>query len=83
LGEHAATKQDGDWGGIALGIFGLTARDGLHGESMPENDRDAGIGAEVNEPGLGAQTFDRDAKTLSIRGNGCQKGRRGCLHVAG
>ena len=82
LWEHATTEQDGDCVGLALVVCGLPAMDGLHGEGMPEDARDACIGAAVGEPVPGAQTFDRDDGPFSIRGNDFHKGLGGCLHVA-
>jgi hypothetical protein len=56
--------------------------DGLHVEGMTEDERDACIGAEVDESVPGEHTFDRDDGTFSIRGNGFQKGLWVRLHVA-
>ena len=60
LREHAATEQGGNLLGIDLVVFGLTAMDGLHGEGMTEDKRDAFVGTEVGEPVPGEHTFDRD-----------------------
>jgi hypothetical protein len=51
LWEHTAAKQGGNLLGIDRVVFGLTAVDGFHREGMTEDERDAGIGAEVGEPG--------------------------------
>jgi hypothetical protein len=68
--------------GIDLVIFRLAAMDCLHVEGMPQDERDACIGAEVGEPVPGEHTFDRDDGPFSIRGNGFQKGLGVRLHVA-
>ena len=63
--------------GIDRVVCGLAAMDGLHGEGMPEDKRDACVGTEVGEPVPGEQTFDRDDQSLLDTGQWLSERSRG------
>jgi len=80
LREPAATEQSGNLWRIPLGIFGLPAMDGLHGEGMTADKGEAFVGTEVGEPVPGEHACDGNDETLSRRSNDVQEGRRIGLH---
>lgn len=51
LREHPTTEPGGHLVRVDRVMCGLPAMDGLHGQGMPEDNREAGVGPEVGEPG--------------------------------
>jgi hypothetical protein len=68
--------------GIDRVIFRLATMDRLHREGMPEDERDAFVGAQVSQPVPGEHALDGDDNPRSIRGNDVQEGLRTGLHIA-
>jgi hypothetical protein len=82
LREHAAAQKCHHLLGIDLVIFRLATMDRLHREGMPEDARDAFVGAQVSQPVPGEQAFDGDDNPRSLRGNDVQEGLRTGFHIA-
>jgi hypothetical protein len=53
----------------------------LHGEGVPEHERNPLASAKVSEPVPGKDTLNGDDKIVSIRSNGSEKRVRTGLHV--
>jgi hypothetical protein len=67
--------------GIARVVFGLPALDGLHRESMAEDEREPFVGPEVGKPVPGEQACDRHDKLVTIRRTSRAEGLRASFHV--
>jgi len=76
LAQHASSQQGGYLMGIDLVVLGLSSVDGFHVQSMPQDEGDVFLGAEVSEPIPGEDTLYCDHNVLSVRRNGLQKGLR-------
>ncbi len=70
--------------GIALGVCGLAAVHGLHGESLPQHAGEACCGPAVGEPVPGAETRDGHDHAVTRGRHSLEKRcRRGCAWCGG
>ena len=77
-----AAQQDGDLVRIDLVVLGLAAVDGLHGQRVAEDERDAFGGADVGEPVPGEHALGRDDQAVAVRRDDLEEGLRRRWHVA-
>jgi hypothetical protein len=56
--------------------------DGFHRESVPEDEGNALVSAEVSEPIPGEDAFNSDNQTVPIGRNSLEKGFRSGFHIA-
>jgi hypothetical protein len=79
---HTAAPALGNRWGIALGMCGLPAVEGLHRQRRTEDAREARVRPQVSEPVPGAHARDGHDEPLAIRGKSFQEGLRGGWHGA-
>jgi len=82
LGEQPPSEQSGNLLGIALGVFGLAAMDGFHGEGVSQDKGDFLGSAEIGESIPGAHTFDRYDETLTRGSHSREERFRSGFHIA-
>jgi hypothetical protein len=63
-------------------MCGLAAVNGLHRARVAQNKGNLFLRAEIGEPIPGEETLDSHHQTLTIGGNGFEKGFRSGLHMA-
>ena len=73
IGKVAAAQQGGDLVGVEPVVLRLAAVDGLHVQSVAEDELDPLLAAQVGDPVPAEQALDGDDQILSVGGEGLQK----------
>jgi hypothetical protein len=73
LRKHASSKEGGDLESIDAVVLGLASVNGLHVQSVAENEVDAFPSTEVGEPVPGEHALRRDHQVLAERSDGVQE----------
>jgi hypothetical protein len=82
LREHTTPKQGSNLVGIDRVVLRFAPMDGFHVQGMSQDEGHAFLSTEVGEPRPGEETFNGDDQTVTIRGNGLEKGFWSRFHSA-
>jgi hypothetical protein len=82
LWEHATAQQGGNLLGIDFVVFGFAAVNGFHIQGMAQDEGNPFCSTQVRKPIPGEDTFNGDDETVTIGGNGPEKGFRSRFHIA-
>jgi len=81
-GDQASPQQSGDLLGVDLVVLAFAAMDGPHIQSVPEDEGDVFLGAEIDQPAPGEHALGADYQVFPIGGDGFEEGFRLGLDVA-